>query len=193
LYLGDVDVLITDANGDTVYSGPLQSQSTLLHESVFPLSITVTPASLLLYNVYTETDITFSEAADLEIILEPVMNVVKYTINANNDLYVGTLTVSILDANSATVYSGPLATWDSVWPAPAFPLSMTVTPSDWYLAYSKTNIQDASNIVIALTDAPTTSAKYSVMIGTANPVAYTGAISVLITDVNGATIYSGPL
>ena len=74
------------------------------------------------------------------------MNVVKYTINANNDLYVGSLTVVIKDANSVTVYSGSLATWDSVWPAPAFPLSMTVTPSNWYLVYAKTNIQDASNV-----------------------------------------------
>jgi hypothetical protein len=161
--------------------------------NLFPLSITVTPADELLYQVYTETDITIADAADLEIILEPVMNVVKYTINANNALYVGSLAVVIKDANSATVYSGPLATWDSVWPAPAFPLSMTVTPSDWYLVYTQTDIQDASNIVVALVSSPSTSAKYSVMIDTANPVAYTGDVSVIITDVNGATVYSGPL
>ena len=128
-YTGDISVLITDVGGATIYSGPLQTQTTQILNVAFPLSITVTPADGLLYQVYTDTDITIAEAADLEIILEPVMNVVKYTINANNDLYVGSLTVDILDANSATVYSGPLATWDSVWPAPAFPLSMTVTPA----------------------------------------------------------------
>ena len=48
-YAGDVSVLITDVSGATIYSGPLQAQTTQILNSIFPLSITVTPADGLLY------------------------------------------------------------------------------------------------------------------------------------------------
>jgi len=51
VYSGDITVLVTDVNNNTVYSGSNQTYSTIILESAFPISITVTPASL--YEVYT--------------------------------------------------------------------------------------------------------------------------------------------
>jgi hypothetical protein len=130
VYSGDITVLVTDVNNNTVYSGSNQTYSTMILESAFPISITVTPADLQFYQVYTQTNIT--NADNLLIVLQPVMNVVMYTITQDNELYVGTLSVVITDVTNATVYSGPLATWNSMWPAVQFPLSITVTPSPIY-------------------------------------------------------------
>jgi hypothetical protein len=79
-----------------------------------------------------------------------MQNTVKFTINANSVLYVGTLLVFMKDSSNAVVYSGALSTWTSTWAATKFPLSMTVTPSTSYQVYTQTGITDASNIIVNL-------------------------------------------
>jgi hypothetical protein len=52
VYSGDITVLVTDVNNNTVYSGSNQTYSTMILDSVFPISITVTPADLKFYHVF---------------------------------------------------------------------------------------------------------------------------------------------
>ena len=116
------------------------------------------------------------------------MNAVKFVVNVNNVQYTGSLTVALTDSTGASVYSGTLAMYTTTWAAPKFPLSITVTATSAYLVYTQSNIVDASNLVIALVAAPTSSVTYAVLAGSS---AYTGAITVLIKDTNGGTVYSG--
>ena len=116
------------------------------------------------------------------------MNAVKFVVNVNSAQYAGSLTVALTDSTGASVYSGTLATYTTTWAAPKFPLSITVTATSAYLVYTQSNIADASNLVIALIAAPTSSVTYAVLAGSS---AYTGAITVLIKDVNSVTVYSG--
>jgi len=67
-----------------VYSGGLATYSTTILASAFPIWITVSPSNTSLYQMYTLTGITATNAANLQIILAPVMNSVKFTVNANS-------------------------------------------------------------------------------------------------------------
>jgi hypothetical protein len=62
-YTGAITVLITDVHSATIYSGPLQYYSTPVYTSLFPISITVTPASG--YQVYTQTGIIATNAVNM--------------------------------------------------------------------------------------------------------------------------------
>jgi len=57
-----------------------------------------------------------------------------------------------------------------------------------YYINTQTGIADASNIIVTLRVVPTVIVAYNVTVG---QVPYTGTITVLMTDVNGATVYSG--
>lgn len=115
-----------------MYSGSLQTYSTSILSSHFPISITVTPAAN--YSVYNQTGI--SDASNLQITLVPLQTLIKYNLTANTQTYTGSLTVLIKDVNQNTVYSGSATFWTANVSVLIFPLSITATPNATYSVYT---------------------------------------------------------
>jgi hypothetical protein len=100
--------------------------------------MTITPVAS--YKVYSLSNLTTTGVSNLQIILQPIINTVKFAVLTNGVLYVGQLAVTITDNTGVTVYSGNLSSLITTWPAPLFPLSIVVTSTIYYQVYTQTNI-----------------------------------------------------
>jgi hypothetical protein len=110
-----------------------------------------------------------------------------YSVLAAGVAYNSAITVVITDAAQVQVYSGTAQTYSTSILSSRFPISITVTPAANYQVSTTTGIADASNVQIILSPIMNV-IMYNV---TANNLAYSGSLTVLLKDVNSNTVYSG--
>jgi hypothetical protein len=114
---------------------------------------------------------------------------ISYAVLVAGAAYNGAINVVIVDNVSVTVYTGTAQTYSTSILSSRFPISITVTPASNYQTQTISNISNAADVQITL-QLITTPIKFSI---TANSSAYTGSLSVVLTDSAQNVVYSGNL